>query len=476
MAALARRLAAVAAYLLGAAPVDAHHPHVSAEVEAAIVGMRSDVATFIHESVDGAMQGEAWSRLAQFTDTIGNRLAGSASFELGVDYLMDFFAAEGFARGASAAGDRVYTEAAMVPHWVRGEEWAKLKQPLIGDREWDLNMLGLGGSVGTIGQATAGASGSIEAEVVVYESVEEMQANPAEVAGRIVVIAEGWTGYGGTSRRSLSLCAAELGAVAALLRSAGPFSLDSPHTGTTSAPDGEVVTPIPTAALTVEGSEMLGRMFARCPSAAGCMRIELYMEATYNQPGTTTQCLSDECAPSRNTIVDVVGSQYPDEIVLLSGHLDSWDVGFGAMDDGGGVFISLQVCSMLKRLNIRPLRTVRCVGWTSEEMGSQGSRRYWSDHAGDLSDFSAVFESDGGVFDTTGIGFSGSEEAHTILRRISVMLTDVSPQLCIPGSCSVRCLWQCSGGRCGRLGRVRWRWRSGYRGRHERWRAWRYDS
>ena len=400
-------------------------PVVPTDVINAIDAARPEVARIIHESVDGAMQGEAWSRLAQFTDTIGNRLAGSASFELGVDYLMDFFAAEGFARGASAAGDRVYTEAAMVPHWVRGEEWAKLKQPLIGDREWDLNMLGLGGSVGTIGQATAGASGSIEAEVVVFGSVEEMQANPADVAGRIVLIKEFWAGYRTGARTNSNIEAEKLGAVATMIRSVGPFSLDSPHTGATGTPAGQVVSAIPTIALTVENAEMISRMFARCPSAAGCMRIELYMEATYNQPGTTTQCLSDECAPSRNTIVDVVGSQYPDEIVLLSGHLDSWDVGFGAMDDGGGVFISLQVCSMLKRLNIRPLRTVRCVGWTSEEMGSQGSRRYWSDHAGDLSDFSAVFESDGGVFDTTGIGFSASLEAHAIVRRIGTLLAGI---------------------------------------------------
>ena len=164
---------------------------------------------------------------------------------------------------------------------------------------------------------------------------------------------------------------------------------------------------------------------------------KLSHQATYNQPGTDTPCATDQCAPSRNTIVDVVGSEFPDEIVLLSGHLDSWDVGFGAMDDGGGVFISLQVCSMLstrasprrqhsqessskvcsnrkllrsERLNIRPLRTVRCVGWTSEEMGSQGSRQYWADHRSELDRFSAVFESDGGVFETSGIGLSASLE------------------------------------------------------------------
>ena len=141
------------------------------------------------------MQGEAWARLAAFTDTVGNRLAGSPSMEIGIDYLLDFFEREGFARGADAPGDRVYTEAAMVPHWVRGNEWAKLKHPLIGGREWDLNMLGLGGSVGTIGQPTADASGSIEAEVVVYASIAEMQAHAAEVSGRIVLIKEPWAGY-----------------------------------------------------------------------------------------------------------------------------------------------------------------------------------------------------------------------------------------------------------------------------------------
>jgi carboxypeptidase Q len=252
-----------------------------------------------------------------------------------------------------------------------------------------------------------------------------MQANPSEVAGRIVLVKEQWEGYRTAVRRNLNIEAQKLGAVAAMIRSVGPFSLDSPHTGSTGAAAGSVSSAIPTIALTVENAEMISRMFGRCPSATGCIRIELYMEATNNVPGTNTPCASDECTPSRNTIVDVVGSQFPDEIVLLSGHLDSWDVGFGAMDDGGGVFISLQVCSMLRRLNIRPLRTVRCVGWTSEEMGSQGSRRYWSDHAGDLSDFSAVFESDGGVFDTKGIGLSASLAAHAIVRRVAEMLTGI---------------------------------------------------
>ena len=224
------------------------------------------------------MQGEAWDRLAAFTDTIGNRLAGSPSMEIGIDYLLDFFENEGFARGADAPGDRVYTEAAMVPHWVRGEEWAKLKQPLIGDREWDLTMLGLGGSVGTIGQPTATPSGSIEAEVVVFRSMEEMQANAADVAGRIVLVKEEWAGYRTTVRRSLNVEAAKLGAVAALIKSVGPFSLDSPHTGSTGHPEGQVLSSIPTAALSVEYAEMLLRMYERCSSPAGCLRLELYME------------------------------------------------------------------------------------------------------------------------------------------------------------------------------------------------------
>ena len=253
-------------------------PEPPEEALEAIEASRSAVERLIHDSVSGVGSGQAWSRLADFTDAIGNRLAGSASLEMGIDYLLDFFAAEGFARGAEASGDRVYTEDAMVPHWVRGEEWAKLKQPLIGDREWDLTMLGLGGSVGTIGQPTATPSGAIEAEVVVFRSMEEMQANAADVAGRIVLVKEEWAGYRTTVRRSLNVEAAKLGAVAALIKSVGPFSLDSPHTGATGHPEGQVLSSIPTAALSVEYAEMLLRMYERCSSPAGCLRLELYME------------------------------------------------------------------------------------------------------------------------------------------------------------------------------------------------------
>ena len=432
-------------------------PEPPEEALEAIEASRSAVERLIHDSVSGVGSGQAWSRLADFTDTIGNRLAGSASLEMGIDYLLDFFAAEGFARGAEASGDRVYTEDAMVPHWVRGEEWAKLKQPLIGDREWDLTMLGLGGSVGTIGQPTATPSGSIEAEVVVFRSMEEMQANAADVAGRIVLVKEEWAGYRTTVRRSLNVEAAKLGAVAALIKSVGPFSLDSPHTGATGHPEGQVLSSIPTAALSVEYAEMLLRMYERCSSPAGCLRLELYMEvraldgSVRSRASLTPKVSSGDVQPARHRHalrhgpvravaehhrrrrrLRIPGRDRPAlrpprllgrgvrgdgrrwrRLHLAPGLLDAQyarQPSSPALSESFSKVGSNRRLLRSERLNIRPLRTVRCVGWTSEEMGSQGSRQYWADHRSELDRFSAVFESDGGVFETSGIGLSASLE------------------------------------------------------------------
>jgi carboxypeptidase Q len=370
---------------------DAQPSVLPADIAAAVDATAPDIATVVDALTAGRFKGETWARLARFTDTIGNRLAGSPSFEAGADYLLDFFRDEGF-RGTGAGSDRVYTEAAMVPHWVRGEERATLLSPtLSAGRQYELHMLGLGGSIGTAGQPAADPrTGAITADVVVFGSILDMQSRAAEVRGKIVLINDHWEGYNsGIARVPANVEAFRLGAVAALIRSVAPYSIQSPHTGSTGTLPGQVSSAIPTAALSVEDAAMLARMAGR----GYALTVELYMEASYDVPGNPgVPCATDQCSPSRNVILELAGSAQPDEVVLLSGHLDSWDVGFGAMDDGGGVFISLEVCSSLKRLGIRPRRTIRCVGWTSEEMGSQGSRQYWQDHAGELGSFSAVFE------------------------------------------------------------------------------------
>lgn len=229
------------------------------------------------------------------------------------------------ARGRGLTGMRadglanVHGEPVMVPHWVRGAESAVLHSP----RETPLHMLGLGGSTGT-------PPGGITARVLVVKSFDDLTAHAAEARGKIVLFdapfrtdLDPMAGYEATVvyRETGAVAAAKVGAVGALIRSVASFSIRSPHTGATEYDPG--VRQIPIAALSVEDAEMLHRMQDRGQPVS----LTLTMEA---------KTLPD--ARSRNVVAELVGSEQPDEIVVVSGHIDSWDVGQGAVDDGGGAF------------------------------------------------------------------------------------------------------------------------------------------
>ena len=217
--------------------------------------------------------------------------------------------------------------------------------------------------------------------------------------------------------------AAKFGAVATLIRSITPFSIDSPHTGWQHYQ--ENVTQIPTAAISIEVAEMLHRMYKEGDDVL----IYLYMEARNLPP-----------VMSRNTIAEIKGTQQPDKVVVVSGHLDSWDVGQGAMDgkklnqcvtavndcfhlcyvlqDGGGAFISWNALALLKVLGLRPRRTLRSILWTAEEEGLVGAAAYFNDHRNNTAAFDFVMESDEGTFQPLGLSFSGSSHAGCILKEI----------------------------------------------------------
>ncbi len=219
--------------------------------------------------------------------------------------------------------------------------------------------------------------------------------------------------------------AAKLGAVASLVRSITPFSIDSPHTGWQHYQ--ENVTQIPTAAISIEVAEMLHRMYLDGEE----ILIYLYMEAKNYPP-----------VESRNTIAEIAGSELPDQVVIVSGHLDSWDVGQGAMDgkiilsssiscqflilfvllDGGGAFISWNSLALLQLLGLRPRRTLRSILWTAEEEGLVGAGAYFHDHLNSTSAFDFVMESDEGTFRPMGLSFSGSPQAGCILRQILTLM------------------------------------------------------
>lgn len=345
----------------------------------------------------------AWHRLAEWTDTFGPRLSGSSNLERALDWLVAQMRRDGF--------DRVWTDPVMVPVWQRGQESATLTVPY----EDPLPMLGLGGSVGT-------PPGGIEADVLVVSSFQDLTARCNEARGKIVLFDAPFVTYGQTVayRTGGARAASQCGAVAALIRSVASGSLATPHTGTMrytpavaeGAGDPALappldVTPIPAAALTVEDAARLARMQRRGTP----LRLRLVMGA---------RTLPD--AESRNVLAELRGTERPDEVVVMGGHSDSWDVGTGAVDDGGGVVAAWEALRLLKALGLRPRRTIRVVAWTNEENGLRGGADYARRYAAEMPNHVLAIESDGGTFQPTGFGFTGRHDAFALLQQVAPLL------------------------------------------------------
>jgi carboxypeptidase Q len=333
----------------------------------------------------------AFERLTELVDRFGHRFSGSENLERALDWILAEMERDGL--------ENVRGEPVMVPHWVRGSESARLVEP----REQRLPMLGLGGSVGTPAEG-------ITAEVLVVESFDELNERAAEAAGKIVLFNAPWNGYGRTVqyRGRGAIAAARVGAVASLIRSVTPYSLRTPHTGAMGYSDD--VLRIPHAAITAEDAGMLQRMQDRGERIV----VHLMMEA---------KTLPD--VESRNVIAEIVGGERPKEVLVLGGHIDSWDVGQGAMDDGGGSVAAWEVLRLLQRLGLRPRRTVRAVLWTNEENGLRGGTAYRDTHRAELHNHVLAMESDGGVFTPLGFGFSGSDAAFELVREIGTLLEPI---------------------------------------------------
>ncbi len=328
---------------------------------------------------------DAMPLLQELCDDIGHRLSGSPQLDDAIQWAV---------RRLRAAGhDFVGTETVMVTQWIRGEESVEMLAP----RPMSIPMLGLGGSVGT-------PAGGITADVLVVNSFEELQQRGSEARGRIVVFnfampteneREG-AGYGAAVRYRYggAGAAAKHGARAALVRSVTTRSLQSPHTGGMGYPDG--VEQIPTAAITTEFAEMLARLQSR----GQAITLRLNMEAR----------TSPAPVPSANVIAELRGRERPDEIVVISGHLDSWDVGTGAQDDGAGVVTAMAALNALKKLDLRPRRTIRVVLWTNEENGIAGGRTYKQVHADELARHVAAIELDSGAGAPIGYGVEAQDK------------------------------------------------------------------
>ncbi|XP_036193701.1 carboxypeptidase Q isoform X1 [Myotis myotis] len=360
-----------------------------------------DVAKAIIDlAVYGKAQNRSYERLALLVDTVGSRLSGSKGLEKAIQIMCQNLKEDGL--------ENVHLEPVKIPHWERGEESAVMLEP----RMQKMAILGLGSSIGTPPEG-------ITAEVLVVTSFDELRRRAQEARGKIVVYNQPYTNYSNTVKYRVqgAVEAARVGALASLIRSVASFSIYSPHTGIQEYQDG--VPQIPTACITVEDAEMMSRMVSRGSKIV----IQLKMGAK-NYPD----------ADSFNTVAEIIGSKYPEQVehpgdlkvVLVSGHLDSWDVGQGAMDDGGGAFISWEALSLIQDLGLRPKRTLRLVLWTAEEQGGVGAFHYYQSHKANISNYSLVMESDAGTFLPSGLQFTGSEKARAIMKEVMSLLQPIN--------------------------------------------------
>src|SRR5579862_7923897 len=347
----------------------------------------------------------AFNQLESLTDGIGPRLSGSPQLAAAVTRVAD---------AMRALGAEVTLQPAKVDHWIRGETHAELvgypgqvaglKQPLV--------LTSLGGSSAT-------QAAGLEARVVVVRDFDELRARSSEVRGAIVVFdvpfdqrladnghADVAYGHGSEYRRRGPAAAAALGAAAALVRSVGGADYRLPHTGLTNLDAGAR---IPAAALAAEDAALIARLAARGP-----VRMRLVLEA---------QTLAD--ADSFNVIADWKGTERPSEFVVVSGHLDSWDLATGATDDGVGVMAAAGVIEVLQELKLHARRTIRFIAWTDEEFGGRGGQTYFNALGPSINAHCAAIESDAGAGRALGIQAVVSKDSLPALRPVTDVLAPI---------------------------------------------------
>jgi len=357
--------------------------------------LQSQYAPVVQRILEAAGKNQgAMNKLSYLCDRIGARLAGSPQLESALKWASETMERDG--------AQNVRLLPVEVPRWVRGRESGRILNPV----ERPLHLLGLGGSIGTPGAG-------ITAPVVVVTSFDELAAlGRSAVEGKIVVFNPPWEGYGRTVayRGSGASRAASLGAVAALVRSVTPVSLQSPHTGMMSYDP--KLPKIPAAAVSVEDAALLDRLY----QSGDPVEVELHMEAETLSPGM-----------SANAVGEITGREHPEEVVVIGGHIDSWDVGQGAHDDGAGIVVCMETLRLLNDLGLRPRRTVRAVLFVNEEYGLSGGKAYRQWAGETVSQHVAAIEMDAGAEKPTGFGLSivGSNASDEKAARALATVTQI---------------------------------------------------
>jgi carboxypeptidase Q len=348
----------------------------------------------------------AYRQVAHLANNIGPRLSGSAQAAKAVEYV---------ANELKAIGCEVQLEKVMVPHWVRGEETAALIQ-FPGQAQHTTQKIvlcALGASVATPPQG-------IEADVIVIRNFDELKSIPRDkVAGKIVLFnypfdkqmageGRGNEAYGEAVvyRSDGPSAAARQGAIACLIRSVGGADYRLPHTGQTDYAND--APKIPAGAVTAEDADLIVDLVRQGP-----VKMKLVL---------TPQTLPD--IESANVIADIKGSEHPEQVIVVSGHLDSWDLGTGAIDDGGGVAVSMEAANLIQNLHLKPKRTIRVIAWMNEENGSAGSKQYAKDHEKEISSHFAAMETDGGAGHPLGVNIKGKPEVKKMLAPVAAILQE----------------------------------------------------
>jgi carboxypeptidase Q len=357
-------------------------------------GGRAQDSLVIRKLSDEIMlRGQCYNDLRDLCKKIGHRLSGSPQAEQAVQWGKEAL--------EKAGADKVWLQPVRVPHWVRGKE--SLKLAFKDGKNVEVPVLSIGNSQGTDGKL-------LEAEIVMVRDIEELaRLKDAQIKDKIVFfnhhfpqeLIETFQGYGqaGRYRWSAPNAASARGAAGVIIRSVSTGEDDFPHTGSMRYAD--TVKKIPAVAIGNKSADMLAEKY---------------------KAGHTKAYLSSECkmlgeVMSYNVIGEIKGSKYPDEIVLVGGHLDSWDVGEGAHDDGAGCVQSIEVIRALKAAGIKPKRTVRAVLFMNEENGLKGGIAYADSAKAKKEKHVLAIESDAGGFSPRGIGLDMKDEQRRQIQQ-----------------------------------------------------------
>jgi len=341
---------------------------------------------------EGFARGQAFSLLRDLTREAPLRLSGSPGAARAVTITQQMM--------RSAGLTRVCVESVMVPHWVRGTV-EKLR--ILGTRPVNLSVCALGGSVGT-------PPAGVTAGVVEVHSFEELQNLRPSANGKLVFfnrpmdpsLIDPFEAYGGAvnQRSRGAVEAARSGAVAAIVRSMTCSNDDVPHTGAMGYVDS--VKKVPAVAVSIHGADLLSAMLRKDPT----LRVQLRLD-----------CATLPDTVSGNARGELTGTEYPDQVIVVGGHLDSWDKGSGAHDDGAGCMQAIEALRLLREIGIRPRRTIRAVMFMNEENGVRGGRGYAASPNRNNEKHIAAIESDRGGFSPRGLSVEGDSITVSKVRR-----------------------------------------------------------